>query len=109
MTAQHDWSTEALMLASQGQSHAAAACRQRTEVDHLTVRPHSHWTDQQVRVHTCIGLLAYRLCRRIERACRTIGYQGSLAHLVEVLGSSRRAWRVQPSGPRGGHPRCTGV
>jgi hypothetical protein len=39
MTDQHAWSTDEIILASQGQSPAAAACRQRKDVAHLTVRP----------------------------------------------------------------------
>jgi transposase len=109
MTDQHDWSTEDIILAYQGQSHAEAAFRQLKDVDHLTVRPQYHWTDQKVRVHTFICLLAYLLCRLIERECRTLGYQGSLSHLLELLGSIRLALLVQPSGTRGGHPRCTWV
>ena len=53
--------------------------------------------------------LAYLLCRLIERACRAIGYQGSLSHLLELLGSIRLALLVEPSGTRGGRPRCTWV
>ena len=90
-------------------TRAEAAFRQLKDVDHLTVRPQYHWTDQKVRVHTFICLLAYLLCRLIERECRTIGYQGSLSHLLELLGSIRLALLVQPSGARGGHPRCTWV
>jgi transposase len=109
MTDQHDWSTEDIILAYQGQSHAEAAFRQLKDVDHLTVRPQYHWTDQKVRVHTFICLLAYLLCRLIERECRTLGYQDSLSHLLELLGRIRLALLVQPSGTRGGRPRCTWV
>jgi hypothetical protein len=78
-------------------------------VDHLAVRPQYHWTDQQVRAHTFLCLLASLLCRLIERECRAIGYQGSLSHLLELLGSLRLALLIQPAGTRGGRPRCTWV
>ena len=57
-------------------------------------------------VHTFLGLLAYWLCRLIERACRAIGSHGSLSPLLELLGSIRLALLSQPAGTRGGHPRC---
>lgn len=109
MTDQHDWSTEEIILAYQGQSQGEAAFRQLKDVDHLTVRPQYHWTDQKVRVHTFICLLAYLLCRLIERECRAIGYHGSLSHLLDLLGTVRLALIVRPSGTRGGRPRCTWV
>ena len=109
MTDQHDWSTEEIILAYQGQSQVEAAFRQRKDVDHLPVRPQYHWTDQQVRVHTFLCLLAYRLCRLIERECRTIGSLGSLSHVLDLLGTVRLALIVRPSGTRGGRPRCTWV
>ena len=109
MTDQHEWSSEDIILAYQGQSHAEAAFRQLKDVDHLTGRPQYHWTDQKVRVHTFICLLAYLLCRLIERDCCAIGYQGSLSNLLELLGTIRLAMIVQPSGTRGGRPRCTWV
>lgn len=109
MTDQHAWSTEDIILAYQGQSQAEAAFRQLKDVAHLAVRPQYHWTDQKVRVHTFICLLAYLLCRLIERDCRAIGYQGSLSHLLELLGSIRLALLVEPAGTRGGRPHCSWV
>ena len=109
MTDQHEWSTEDIIFAYQGQSQAEAAFRQLKDVDHLAVRPQYHWTDQKVRVPTFLCLLAYLLCRLIERDCRAIGYQGSLSHLLELLGSIRLALRVEPAGTRGGRPHCTWV
>ena len=109
MTDQHAWSTDDIIVASQGQSQAEAAFRQRKDVDPLAVRPQYHWTDQKVRGHTFLCLLAYPLCRLIERECRAIGYQGSLSPRLELLGSIRLALLVEPSDTRGGRPRCTWV
>lgn len=109
MTDQHAWSTEEIILAYQGQSQVEAAFRQLKDVDHLTVRPQYHWTDQKVQVHTFICLLAYLLCRLMECECRAIGYHGSLSHLLDLLGTVRLALIVRPSGTRGGRPRCAWV
>jgi hypothetical protein len=109
MTDQHGWSSEDMILAYQGQSHAEAAFRQLKDVDHVTVRPQYHGTDQKMRVHTFICLLAYVLCRLIERECRAIGYPGNLSNLLDLLGTIRLAMIVEPSGRHGGRPRCTWV
>ena len=109
MTDQHAWSTEEILAASHGQSQAEAACRQLKDVDHLTVRPQYHWTDQKVRVHTFVCLLAFLLCRLMERESRAAGYAGNLSHLLDLLGTIRLAMIVQPSGTQGGRPRCAWV
>ena len=66
-TDQHDGTTEAIILAYRGPSQAEAVFRQLKDVDHLAARPQYHWTDQKIRVHTFIGLLALLLCRLVER------------------------------------------
>lgn len=109
MTDQHAWSTEEIMAASQGQSHAEAAFRQLNDVDHLTVRPPYHWTDQKGRVHTLVCLLAFLLCRLVERESRAAGDAGNLSHLLDLLGTIRLAMIVQPSGTQGGRPCCAWV
>ncbi len=106
MTDQHAWSTEEIILAYQGQSQAEAAFRQIKDVDHLAVRPQFHWTDQKVRVHTFICILALLLCRLLERESRAAGYQGSLSRLLDLLGCIRLAMVLRPSGSNGGRPRC---
>jgi hypothetical protein len=106
ITDQQAWSTEAISLASRGQSRAAAIFRQLKAVRHLAVRPPYHWTDHKIRVHTFIGMLALLLCRLVERASRGAGYQGSLSSLLEVLGSIRLAMVLWPADTPRGPPRC---
>ena len=60
-------------------------------------------------MHTFICLLAYLLCRLIERESRAVGYQGSLSNLLDLLGTVRVAMIVRPSGTRGGRLSCTWV
>ncbi len=38
------------------------AFKQLKEVDHLTVKPMFHWTDEKIRVHIFTCVLAFRLC-----------------------------------------------
>jgi transposase len=107
ITDQHTWSTEEIILAYRGQSRAEAVFRQLKDVDHLAVRPQYHWTDQKIRVHTFICLLALLLCRLVERECRGAGYQGSLSSLLDLLSTIRLALVLWPADTPKGHPRCT--
>jgi transposase len=107
ITDQHTWSTEDIILAYRGQSRAEAVFRQLKDVDHLAVRPQYHWTDQKIRVHTFICLIALLLCRLVERECRGAGYQGSLSSLLDLLGTIRLALVLWPADTPKGHPRCT--
>jgi hypothetical protein len=109
ITDQHAWSTEEIILASRGQSRAEAVFRPLKDVDHLAVRPHYHWTDQKVRVHTFLCLLALLLCRLVERESRAVGSQGCLSSLLDVLGSIRLAMVLWPAETPRGHPRCAWV
>jgi transposase len=107
ITDQHDWTTEEIILAYRGQSRAEAVFRQLKDVDHLAVRPQYHWTDQKIRVHTFICLVALLLCRLVERECRSAGYQGSLSSLLELLSTIRLALVLWPADTPKGHPHCT--
>ncbi|MCI0561104.1 MAG: hypothetical protein MN733_21675, partial [Nitrososphaera sp.] len=103
---QHDWSSEEIILAYRGQSRAEAAFRQLKDPTHLAVRPQYHWTDQKVRVHTFICLIALLVSRLIEREARQAGYQGSLSGLLSQLASIRLAMVLRPAREKGGRPRC---
>lgn len=106
ITDQHDWATEEIILAYRGQSQAEAVFRQLKDVAHLAVRPQYHWTDQKIRVHTFICLLALLLCRLVERESRAVGYQGSLSSLLDLLSSIRLAMVLWPADTPKGQPRC---
>jgi transposase len=106
MTDQPEWSSEEIILAYRGQSRAEVAFRQLKDPMHLAVRPQYHWTDQKVRVHAFICLIALLLSRLIEREARQAGYQGSLSGLLDQLASIRLAMVLRPASEKGGRPRC---
>jgi transposase len=106
ITDQHAWTTEEIMLAYRGQSRVEAVFRHRKDGDHLAVRPPYHWTDQKIRGHTFLCLLALLLGRLVERESRALGYQGSLASLVDLLSSIRLALILGPAETPKGRPRC---
>jgi transposase len=91
MTDHHDWSSEEIVLAYRGQSKAESNFRQSKDPDHLAVRPQYHWTDQKVRVHTFVCLLALTLSRLLEREARRHGYRHCLSGLLDELATIRLA------------------
>jgi transposase len=106
MSDQHDWASSEIILAYRGQSRVEAAFRQLKDPTHLAVRPQYHWTDQKVRVHTFICLMALLLSRLVEREAQQAGYQGSLSGLLDQLASIRLAVVLRPASEKGGRPRC---
>lgn len=112
MTSRHEWSTEDIILAYRGQGDAEAIFRQVKDPFHLAVRPQFHWTDQKIRVHVFICLLAYMLARLVEReATQKAGWTGTLSHLLEDLGKVRLAMVVTqpPKSKRKGRSKCSWV
>jgi transposase len=106
ITDRDDWSTEEIITAYRGQSRVERAFRQLKDPTHLALRPQFHWTDQKIRVHTFICVLALLLARLLERQARHAGHPGSFDDLIERLASVRLAMVLRRPGPEGGRPRC---
>ena len=106
MTDQVNWSTDEIILGYRGQAQVEKVFRQTKDPEHLAVRPQYHWTDQKIRVHTFICLLALLLSRLVEReARRCSGWVGDLSNLLDLLGTVRLALVLKSDG-RKGRPRC---
>ena len=106
ITNRHDWTTEEIILAYRGQSTVESVFRQCKDPHHLAVRPQHHWTDHKIQVHAFICMLALLLARAVERRAREHAYEGSLSHLLDVLGRIRLTMILHPSGEKGGRPRA---
>jgi transposase len=106
MTDRHDWTSEEIIQAYHGQSHVEEAFRQLKDPDHLTVRPQFHWTDQKVKVHTFLCLVAFLLARLVELEARKEGWREGLDALMDQLANIRLVMVLQAVGPKGGRPRC---
>jgi transposase len=61
-TDRKDFTNEQIVLAYRSAWHVESAFKQMKDTKHLTVRPIFHWTDEKIRVHIFICVLAYRLC-----------------------------------------------
>lgn len=106
MTDRHDWSDEDIIRAYNGQSRVEDTFRRIKDPDHLAVRPQYHWTDQKIRVHVFICLLALMLTRLLERESSRLGHTAVSSRLLDLLGTIRLAMVLSPSTKKGGRPRC---
>lgn len=106
VTNRHTWSDEDILMAYRGQSDVEEAFRQLKDDEHLALRPQYHWTDQKVHVHTFLCLLALLLSRVVEYQARKCGRHEGLSGVLDLLGTVRLAMVLQPSGKKGGRPRC---
>ncbi len=106
MTDQHEWSDEEIVRAYNGQSKVEKQFRQAKDPDHLAVRPQYHWTDQKIRVHVSICLIALMLAQLIQRTAQNAGYQRSVGRILDELATIRLAMVLSSSGKKGGRPKC---
>ncbi len=104
MTDRSDWSTEEIIQAYRGQSHAEEVFRQLKDPEHLAIRPQYHWTDQKIRVHTFLVLMGFLLCRVLEWRTRQAGYTQDLSSLIDLLSQVRLALVLRSHGRSGGRP-----
>ncbi|HZD91230.1 MAG TPA: IS1634 family transposase [Pseudolabrys sp.] len=104
-TTRDDWATAQIIDAYRGQAVAERAFRDLKDPWVCAFRPQHHWTDQKLRVHALIAVLALLLGRvLLRRAQQRAGFQGCLRHLVESLSTVRRAVLIYDP-VAGGRPR----
>lgn len=107
MTDRHNWSTAAIVHAYYSQSTVEHAFRSLKDPQHLAVRPQFHWTDQKIRVHFFICVLALQLSALLwQTAKRMCGFQGTIGSLMEELANVRLSTLVETNGKRG-RPKAT--
>jgi len=100
ITNRHDWSTQEIILAYQGQSDVEFAFRQIKNPFHCCVRPQFHWTDQKIKVHTFSCVLAYTISALIEKTARDNGFNYTIDEIFERLLEIRKVRYISPA--RGG-------
>lgn len=61
ITDRHDWSTPQIIEAYNGQSHIEKSFKLLKNNHYLSLRPQYHWTDQKIKVHFLICMIAYLL------------------------------------------------
>jgi len=92
MTNRHKWSTEMIISSYFGQSQVEAAFKAIKNPYHLPVRPQYHWTDQKIKVHYFICVLAYLLVSLIWRQLKKeMKYSGCIDSMCNSLKNIRLA------------------
>jgi len=84
-TNRRDFTNEQIVIAYRSAWHVEAAFKQMKNVDHLTVRPIFHWTDEKIRVHIFMCVLAYRLCSLLAKELNDIGISISINKLIDEM------------------------
>jgi len=92
VTNRHEWSSEDILKAYRGQSKVEYAFRTLKNPYHLAIRPQYHWTDQKIRVHFLICIIAYMLTIAVYSKVRSrTNYQSNIQKLMDDLSNIRLA------------------
>ncbi|NLB56691.1 MAG: IS1634 family transposase [Lentisphaerae bacterium] len=80
-----DYSNDEIVNAYRSAWHVESAFKQMKDTEHLAVRPFWHWTDEQIRIHVFVCVLAYRLCCLIVKELREQGIKTNVNELLEEM------------------------
>ena len=103
-TDQDDWSDAALIQAYRSQSRIEQAFRTLKDPHHLALRPQYHWTDQKIRVHVLICVMALMLVSLLRRELHARGIDLSIPAALRLLGGIREMVMLFPPARPGGAP-----
>lgn len=107
MTSRDTWSDTDILKAYNSESWFEQTFSLMKNPHHFAVRPQYHWTDQKVRVHICICLLALMLGRLLHKIARDrYGYAGGPDTLLDDLGTVRLALVINTAARKGSKPEC---
>lgn len=109
MTNRTDWTDVDILKAYNAESGFERTFSLLKNPYHLAVRPQHHWTDQKIRVHVSICLIALMLSRLLHKIAREQHeYSGDVDTLLDDLGSVRLALLMRaPANRKAGRPHCT--
>jgi transposase len=79
------WTDEQIVRAYRSQAHVEAAFRRMKNPHVLAFRPIHHWTDQKLRVHALICVLALMILTLVHRKLERAGVSLSIASMIERL------------------------
>ena len=89
-TDRDDFTNEQIVLAYRSAWHVESAFRQMKNPDHLAVKPIFHWTDEKIRIHIFVCVLAYRLCCLLVKELAMQGIYLSFNRLMEEMSHIKR-------------------
>lgn len=109
-TDNHGWTTEEIVLGYRSQHHVERAFRQMKDHFFVSFEPIRHWTDQKIRVHAFICVLALTLASLLRREVARQGISLTVDALLEQLQAIQEVVNLHPAqGSQGGRPRARRV
>lgn len=97
-TDRHDWTTEQIVTAYREAWHIEQTFRTMKQSSWLHWQPQFHWTDDKIRVHAFICVLAVTLVHLLRRECAHGGMEVSVAELLEDLTTIEEVLYHYPAG-----------
>jgi transposase len=98
-----DWSDADIVHGYRSQHHVERGFRCMKDPHCIALRPQNHWTDQKIRVHVFICVLALMLTSLLERELRRHGFNLSIREVLNKLGQIREVGAIYPD-PKGKEP-----
>ena len=80
-----EWSTKEILQAYYDQDYIEKIFRDTKNVDHFSLRPICHWTDQKIRIHIFICLLGLTLSSILQKELQKKGINISKNKLMGNL------------------------
>ena len=84
-TDRHDWTTEQIVSAHRDAWHIEQTFRNMKQSVGLHWPPQNHWTDDNIRVHALVCVLAVTPVHLLRRECVRGGVEASVAELLKGL------------------------
>jgi transposase len=98
------WSDGQIVRAYRSQYHVEEAFREMKNPHHIALRPQYHWTDQKIRVHVFICVVALMLLSLLRRELHHKGIDLSSRRMIECLSDIREMTMFFPSEDGTGKP-----
>lgn len=99
-----DWTDAQIVSGYRSQYHIEDAFRTMKDPHCIALRPQFHWTDQKIRVHVFICVIALMLVSLLRRELHAKGFDLSIPAALELLAGIREMVMVFPPQEKGAEP-----
>ena len=99
-----DWSDAEIVRAYRSQYEIENGFREMKDLDHIALRPQHHWTDQKIRVHVLMCVMALMILSLLRRKLATHGVQCSIDQMLRHLAAIREIVMAFPAPAGGSQP-----
>lgn len=98
------WSDTEIIRAYRSQHEIEAAFRDMKDPHHIALRPQHHWTDQKIRVHVFMCVVALMLLSLLRRELDAHGIHCSIRQIISLLTGIKEIVMAFPPTTAGGEP-----